>query len=343
MELISVVVPFYMIDKEVIATCVNSIINQSYRRIEVFLIDDGNTNELSMYLDELVKPYPYISVIHQVNSGVSVARNVGIQAAKGDYIVFVDGDDCLSPYFIEAFVVAIRETRADIIYAEHVVFQNECSFKKLSKSKAYLLNDKTVVLRSVLSSDISKEKGLHGAPWGKAFKRLLLTENNLLFDASLPRSQDNEFNFRVIQYTDNIAYLPEEIYGYRESGQSAMTRYRKDSREIQERYLDRIIEDANRFSVFQLVEHDIYVITMIKFFDICNTCTLHPDNPKNFSHQTKEAKSILKSSRFSKALLSVSTSDFVGAHRLYVSLIKKHLFLLFCISLYARRLIKGLK
>jgi glycosyltransferase involved in cell wall biosynthesis len=212
MELISIVVPFYRIERKVIDYCVDSILNQTYKNIEAFLIDDGNTDETAEYLDNLSSQHKSLSVIHQVNSGVSVARNAGIQAAKGDYIVFCDGDDCLAPYCIETFVAAIKLKQVDIIYAEHVVFKDKCVFKNNNKNSAYLFNDKNIVMRSVLSSIASAQKGLHGAPWGKAFNKSFLDEYNLRFNPSLPRSQDNEFNFRAIHCAGEVSYLPVEIY-----------------------------------------------------------------------------------------------------------------------------------
>jgi glycosyltransferase involved in cell wall biosynthesis len=342
MILISIVVPFYRIKKEIIKECVNSIINQTYKNIEAFLVDDGNTDGTAEYLDELAAQYSCLSVIHQENRGVSVARNAGIQAAKGDYIVFLDGDDCLAPYCIETFASAIREKDVDIIYAEHVVFKDKCVFKKRINCNAHIIEDKTVVLRSVLSSGVSKKKGLHGAPWGKAFKQSFIENNALKFDSSLPRSQDNEFNFRAIQYAEDIAYLSEEIYGYRESGQSAMTRYRTDSKEIQEKYLDKIIADAEQFHVLPLVKHDIDVVTMIKFFDICNTFLLHRDRSCSWPKKVESVRNVLRETKYKKALDNVNVNDFKGAPKIYILLLKNHLYFLYCVAHFCRRLIKRL-
>ena len=342
MELISIVVPFYRIEKKVIKYCVDSIINQTYKKIEAFLVDDGNTDGSSEYLDELAKDYSFISVIHQKNSGVSAARNAGIYAAQGEYIVFLDGDDCLSSDYIESFVQAIEKTHADIIYAEHVVFKDKCVFESSPCNNPVLIENKTIVMRSVLSSGVSKEIGLHGAPWGKAFKTSLLKDNKLLFDTKLPRSQDNEFNFRVLQYADKVAYLPDKLYGYRESEQSAMTRYRSDSKEIQERYLDKVVEDAHYFDVLDIVKHDIDVITMIKFFDICNTCILHKDNSDSIRDKIAIIKKTLNEDRYKKALNRVTTKDFDGAPKLYIFLLKRELVTLYCITHGIRRILKGL-
>lgn len=343
MILISIVVPFYNIEKEVILACVNSIINQTYGNIEAFLIDDGNKKEISEYLDELARTYDCINVIHQENSGVSVARNAGIMASSGEYIVFVDGDDCLAPKAVEAFVKTAESTDADIIYGEHVVFKNECKFLDEEFAGPRILSDKNLVMRSMISSGASTEIGLHGAPWGKAFNRKLLVNNNVFYDKSLPRSQDNEFNFRAVHFANKLVYIPIKVYGYRESEESAMTRYRTDSKKIQELYLDTVINDAKKYDIYSMVEHDIAIITIIKFFDVCNTNVLHKQNRISFGLKVKKVKRILSEKRYCDALKSVKVSEFEGAPKLFVFLLEIRAYYLYCIAHCTRRKLKSLK
>jgi hypothetical protein len=239
-------------------------------------------------------------------------------------------------------VAAIKLKQVDIIYAEHVVFKDKCVFKNNNKNSAYLFNDKNIVMRSVLSSIASAQKGLHGAPWGKAFKKSFLDEYNLRFNPSLPRSQDNEFNFRAIHCAGEVSYLPVEIYGYRESSKSAMTRYRTDSKEIQERYLDEIVDEAKEMGVMSVVSHDIDIITMIKFFDICNTYLLHKDRKEAFMKKMDSIIKVLKEPRYRNALERVQPEDFKGVPKIYIYFLKRDQYLIFCIVHYFRRLIKEL-
>lgn len=340
--LFSIVVPFYKIKKSVIEENVRSICAQTYAEIEVFLVDDGNTDETPSVLDRLAQEDSRLHVIHQKNSGVSASRNYGITAAKGEYIVFVDGDDVLAPYAIEKIYNAVESFKPDILYAEHIVSNHSFIFPENESGKAHRLPDKNIVMRSMISSTVSQEKGLHGAPWGKAFNTCFLRKNNLHFDTNLPRSQDNEFNFRTLQYTDKIYYLPVAIYGYRESAESAMTKYRKDSQIIQERYLDTISADIALYSKNDVMRHDLDVITVSKLFDICNTCTLHPDNPANAVQKLKGVKELAQNQRYAEALSKVSKNDFQGAAKIFVILLKKRMYSLFCMAHYCRRKIKKL-
>ena len=91
-ELISIIVPVYKVEKY-IDRCVESIINQTYKNIEIILVDDGSPDNCPKICDEWAKKDKRIRVIHKENRGVSSARNVGIDVAKGKYIGFVDSDD----------------------------------------------------------------------------------------------------------------------------------------------------------------------------------------------------------------------------------------------------------
>jgi hypothetical protein len=198
-------------------------------------------------------------------------------------------------------------------------------------------------MRSMIRSDIVKEKGIHGAPWGKAYKRTFLLDNELFFDTELPRSQDNEFNFRVIQHAKEIFYYPGIVYGYRENADSAMTKYRHNSQEVLEAYLDKIVLDANYYGIFDLVEYDVQVATVSKFFDICNTCILHPDRKGSYYSKVQSVKAILAEERYSNALKRVQVKEYVGASKIFCLLLKKRQIVLFCIAHSCRRKMKRLK
>lgn len=94
--LLSVIVPVYNV-KSYIDRCIRSILTQSYRDIELVLIDDGSTDGSSLLCDEWAKKDKRIVVVHKVNEGVSAARNTGLDVAKGDFITFVDSDDFIAP------------------------------------------------------------------------------------------------------------------------------------------------------------------------------------------------------------------------------------------------------
>ena len=110
---ISVIIPVYNVSSY-LSDCVDSVIKQTYKNIEIILVDDGSTDGSGKLCDEYKEKDSRIVVIHKKNGGLSDARNAGLEIAKGEYISFVDSDDFISSFFIEIFMKAIIENKCDI-------------------------------------------------------------------------------------------------------------------------------------------------------------------------------------------------------------------------------------
>ena len=119
--LISVIVPVYNVEKYLPA-CIDSILNQTYRELEIILVDDGATDNSGSICDYYATKYNHIRTIHRNNGGLSAARNTGIDVASGEYIAFVDSDDLISPVFFETLLLLATENQADIASVEFKCF-----------------------------------------------------------------------------------------------------------------------------------------------------------------------------------------------------------------------------
>ena len=106
--LISVVVPLYRVEAEM-PLCVDSVLAQTYDRLDVILVDDGSPDGSGALCDELAGKYAGIRVLHKENGGVSSARNAGIKAARGEYLLFADSDDYVEPDMVEKLLTGIGE------------------------------------------------------------------------------------------------------------------------------------------------------------------------------------------------------------------------------------------
>lgn len=116
-DLISVVVPVYNVEAH-LNRCVDSIISQTYKNLEIIIIDDGSTDKSAQICDEYLEVDQRITVVHQVNKGLSNARNEGIRRSKGKYISFVDSDDYLDSRFIEVLYMTMITQKADIVVCD---------------------------------------------------------------------------------------------------------------------------------------------------------------------------------------------------------------------------------
>ena len=151
MDKISIIIPLYNVEKY-LRKCLNSIINQTYKNIEIILVDDGSTDESPAICDEYAKKDNRIKVIHKANSGVSSARNLGMRESTGDYIVFVDSDDYVSNDFCEVLYKGLKENDCDIScigYNVVDVYDNITSSSSqitdLEDNEVVVFNDKEII------------------------------------------------------------------------------------------------------------------------------------------------------------------------------------------------------
>ena len=112
-DLVSVIVPIYKVE-EYLRECVDSIINQTYKNLEIILVDDGSPDKCGEICDEYARNDSRITVYHKENGGLSDARNYGIDRCNGEYITFVDSDDVLKSNFVETLMGLIEEYDADV-------------------------------------------------------------------------------------------------------------------------------------------------------------------------------------------------------------------------------------
>lgn len=172
--LISVVVPVYNVEKY-LSKCLSSIIHQTYKNIEIILVDDGSSDKSGFICEEYALNDKRIKVIHQTNSGVSSARKLGFLKASGNIIIFIDSDDYIENGMIEKMYQNMIETGSDIVMCKDInVYNSKLKFRKWPK-KSILLN-RNIALKYIA---MDKIKSFFG---NKMFKRSILKENDFIID-----------------------------------------------------------------------------------------------------------------------------------------------------------------
>lgn len=206
-DLISIVVPVYNV-KIYLEECINSIIVQSYKNIEIILVDDGSTDESSKMCDEFAKKDNRIKVIHKKNGGLSDARNAGIDIAKGKYICFVDGDDYISKDYIESLYNNLKKYDVDI---------SACGYlEEYDNGKIINRNKKNVKL-NLNREDALKYLCIFGYYSNSACNKLFKIE--LFNDIRFPYGEifeDNKTMYKIFDKIKKLYYNSEEKYYYRQ-------------------------------------------------------------------------------------------------------------------------------
>lgn len=293
-DLISVVVPVYNVEKY-LKDCVESIITQSYTKIQIILVDDGSTDKSGNICDQLLKQDNRIQVIHKKNEGLSIARNTGIEVAMGKYICFVDSDDLINKYFIEILYKACKENDCKMSMCNYFKFYNNDELKNIKNNK-----DKEIDLK--IESRISLLEGIYINNHIRniiAVNKLYLKE--LFSDIKYTENKlhEDEFTtYKLIYKCDKIAIVDTDLYYYRQSPNSIMRKQFNIKR------LDYIEALEERMSFYkEKKEKKLYDMTLKTYcytlLKMRNLCKKNITDSKKITKELKKKyrKSILRALR----------------------------------------------
>lgn len=214
-DLISIIVPVYNVEKY-LNNCIKSIIGQTYKNIEIILVDDGSTDNSSKICDDYAKKDKRIKVIHQKNSGLSEARNIGIKNASGTYIGFVDSDDYIAKDMFEYLFKLVKTNHADISicnYSMVTEYTNEDKSKNIEKEKIKILDSKDA-LKELLS-----EKRIQNYAWNKLYKKSLF--ENLSYPAKM-KMEDLGTTYKLFLKAKKIILSNQKKYFYLQRPESIL-------------------------------------------------------------------------------------------------------------------------
>ena len=205
MDLISVIVPVYNIEKY-IRRCVESIIGQSYSNLQIILVDDGSDDESGKICDEIAKSDERVEVFHKSNGGASDARNFGLEKAQGEYIAFVDGDDYIESDMYECLYKAIVESASDMA---------SCGFYEVFGDKTYMrcCTEETIVLDKIEAYEalLSRRSLLGCSNCNKLFSRRVF--EGIRYKVGI-QGEDLELIYRVLGGVQSVVCIDVAKYHY---------------------------------------------------------------------------------------------------------------------------------
>lgn len=209
---VSIIVPVYNVEKY-LSKCLESLINQTLKDIEIVCVNDGSTDNSLSILKEYANKDSRIKVIDKQNKGVSVARNLGIEVATGEYLMFVDSDDYLIENACEKALNTIEHNNSDIcIFGHYDLVDGKLVKSSVNKDiiKAQKQNNQTYTDFSINI-------------WDKIYNREFLIRNSINFIPNLKTSEDVIFNF-ICQFNNpNVSYSTEPLYVYRLTRENSAT------------------------------------------------------------------------------------------------------------------------
>ena len=209
--MVSVIVPIYKIP-EYLSCCIDSILAQTYPDFELILVDDGSPDNCGRICDDYAKRDNRIKVVHKVNGGLTSARNAGLEVAKGEWIMHVDGDDWIEPDMIESLIEAAQITGADMVIGDFVKYGPSAGYNKLptwsSDKKKSMTNYIAYVMTTI---------------WGSITKRSLYADHSLKSPDGISYCEDFHLIVRLCHFANKIVNVHRPFYHYRYRPTSIMS------------------------------------------------------------------------------------------------------------------------
>lgn len=246
MSKVSIIIPVYN-SESYLGWCINSVLKQTYRDLEVILVNDGSTDSSIEICKNYQKIDNRVKVIDVTNGGVSKARNIGIANACSEYIQFMDSDDVIHPEMTENLVDRMENYNADVVFCDmEMIYLYEGHVTEKMKMSNRPLG-KEVVLTKKLFFDkfpyILWHNSILEGPCNKLYKRQIIEEKGLLFPEDFSLGEDFLFNMKYYEECSKVVILNQSYYYYLQHNQEALTRkYHKDYFKLQIHLISTVID-----------------------------------------------------------------------------------------------------
>lgn len=298
----SLIVPLYN-RQDTIKNCIESLLVQEETDYEIIIVDDGSTDNSGILADEYALKYPFIKVIHKENGGLSSARNVGLEVACGEYVLFPDSDD---EYKSNLLTYLNKYYGYDLICFGHdIEYQSKIVEKSIVENN---LTTKDVDIKEILY--LIENAGAFNVAWNKAYKRQLISDLKFL---DLMPAEDLIFNCAYYLKCSSVTILKDRLYRYmRKEDVSLATKYNKNLLEIVEKanlerkklYL-KLGDLDEKFNVLYAKKHVGYIFSVVPNI-------YRKGNGLSFKQKYNQIKQIVKDKDLKNYLKQGNLSGFNG-------------------------------
>lgn len=274
---ISIVIPMYNVE-QYLDNCLNSIVNQTYRNIEIILVDDGSPDNSGTIADEWALKDQRIKVIHKSNGGLSDARNVGVDHATGNYIMFVDSDDVVDKRICQHLLDISLKNNTDISICDafHIFDNNELSFT---------MGDNVIVYKpNEAINNMWYQHSFLPSAWGKLYKKEIFKQSRFTKGIIF---EDIDIMHELFYQANSISYSNAKLYGYIHHEGSITTKVFDKKDVVILDICQKLIDFANN--------HDKSLVASAKAYSVTGALRvfLNVPNTNEFSFAKQKAQNTL--------------------------------------------------
>lgn len=317
MPKLSVVVPIYNVE-QYIGQMIESLQAQTLEDLEIILVDDGSPDNSGRICDDYAAKDARIKVIHKPNGGVGAARNDGLDAATGEWIVFCDSDDWVELDAFQRLVEAGEAAGADVVFGDaNLVYGDHVQKAQFYKDE-FVTSDRERI-DQLIAADFSRtycfappEGGPafgYGGPWNKLVRRQLMIDNGIRFDLRVKGIFDDIlYTAYIFAVAQTVAYVHVPVYNYRQLGSSITHSYKANLLEINEAIFVAWQEFMQKFGPDGRFQKPYYANVIRRFKSTLGLYFFSKKNTKSFRAQCKELKALMGSEPYRTALREVDGS-----------------------------------
>lgn len=322
---VTVIIPVYN-TKKYLEACVDSVIEQTYKNLQIILVDDGSTDGSSVICDKLEKKDFRIEVLHKINEGLGITRNRGLENAKGDYVCFLDSDDFLGLKHVENLVRAFEEYKADIVIGSYTKcnYAGNCieEFPLYQYGVFSSPEIKNEIMLSLIAADSTSTKDL-GLPMSACFSLYsmdIIRKNNLKFYSErVIACEDLFFNLEYLYRIKKAVLIKEFGYKYRFNPHSITKGFDEKQIERIEKLHFELMDFANKMKLNKDVMNRIYRCDLAKLRTLLFMIVR---SNKTYFIKRKKIKELLDKEIYIKALKEFSISNYRVSLKLTTYLMK---------------------
>lgn len=326
---VSIIVPIYNTNIQLLKKCLQSCIDQTYSSIEILLICNGTPRSVFEYVNQWKNVDKRVKIFDLKEKGVSYARNYGISQSTGEWLMFLDSDDWIENNYCEIMLENLRQYKYDIDIITCSFYKNYSQITEICRitdTCAYM--DSHIFLNKIL--DVKSGVGF---AWAKLWKKEFIIKNNLLFNTKLIVAEDAEFCIRSMNCSPRIIILPDILYHYVFSNESTVRKFNVN-------YALQYEEAMN--SIFyllgdnQVIKKNLYNFIAYHMLLVCVNYCFNPQNGLSYNQQKNLLKNEIQKNIFREAIISSDLESFSLSRKITLFCLKKHLYFLVKVISYIR-------
>ena len=266
---LSVIIPCYNVEKY-LARCLESIVNQTYRDLEIILVDDGSPDNSGQMCDHWACRDSRIKVVHKKNGGLGFARNSGLEVATGDYVAFVDSDDYVDVSMYEKLLSTARRTGSEIVYCGHKKQQSggkEITVSDFAEETTFEKEKLPLVAMSFCQpTEISNEM-LTMSVWHSVYHRSVIKSE--FFSEREVGSEDLAFQIDSVLNSNRVTFIPDALYTYCYNGESLSHTFIAEKFNRYKLLTDKVRDVFSRHQIKSDADYYVFVVAFVSIRQIC--------------------------------------------------------------------------